>query len=151
MQYACGIANATAIECHIDHLVLHVLGLARVGIVEEKSTALARLLTAAVALFALGTCPMSDNIDAITVWTVEHKCHHSSLGKNRSVFSCQRVPDPQLYNTFGWLFMAKLFLDCGEVARLGNDVFPHGMPCAMGRSALHVRETTHRVPDVIDG
>src|SRR5215472_11412935 len=88
MQHACRIANATAIECHIDHLVLYMMRLAWIGIIEEKGTAFARLLTAAVALLALGTGTMSDNIDPITVWTVEHKCNHSSLGKSRWSFSC---------------------------------------------------------------
>src|SRR5215813_2265116 len=88
MQHARRIANATAIECHIDHLVLYMLRLARVGIVEEKGTAFARLLTAPVALLALGTGTMSDNINPITVRTVEHKCNHSSLGKSRWSFSC---------------------------------------------------------------
>src|SRR5215471_20307531 len=88
MQHACRIANATAIACHIDHLVLYMMRLAWIGIIEEKGTAFARLLTAAVALLALGTGTMSDNIDPITVWTVEHKCNHSSLGKSRWSFSC---------------------------------------------------------------
>src|SRR5215470_20204860 len=90
MQHACRIANATAIECHIDHPVLYMLRLARVGIVEEKGTAFARLLTAAVALLALGTGTMSDNIDPITVRTVEHKCNHSSLGKRKVVLLLPR-------------------------------------------------------------
>ena len=37
---------------------------------------------------------------SVSVWTVEHQCNHRSLDKRRWSFSCQRVPEPQLYNSF---------------------------------------------------
>jgi hypothetical protein len=46
--------------------------------------------------------------------------------------------------------MPELFLDGRDVARLCDNMFPHGMPRTMGRSAMHVGQTTHGIPDLTD-
>jgi hypothetical protein len=79
VQHTGRITNATAIERHIDNLVFDVLGLTRVGIVEQEGASFAGLLPAAVALLALWALPVSDNIDSITIGTVQHLCNHDSL------------------------------------------------------------------------
>jgi hypothetical protein len=85
---------------HIDNLVFDVRRLAGVGIAEQEGAALAGLLPAAVALLALRTLAVSDNIDSITIGTVEHPGHHDSLIKVGGVILQQRISDPQFYNTF---------------------------------------------------
>jgi hypothetical protein len=101
VQHACRIADATAIERHLDNLVFDVRGLAGVGIVEQEGASVAGFLPAAVALLAFRTFAVSDNIGPSTIWTVEYKRHHSPLSKKLIVLLLQsRVSDPQLYNIF---------------------------------------------------
>ena len=58
-------------QCHLDHWVFDVRGLARGGIVNEKGPSCARLLAAAVALLPLWALAVSNDIDPITIRTVK--------------------------------------------------------------------------------
>jgi hypothetical protein len=100
-QPACRSATATALEGHSASLGLHVLGGPWGGRGEATGAAGARLRTAAGALLAWGTGPMSDASDPSTVGTVEPTWHHDALGNNAvGVLLLSKVSDPQLYNTF---------------------------------------------------
>jgi hypothetical protein len=81
VQHTGRIANATAIERHIDNLVFDVWQLARVGIVEQEGATLAGLLPSAVTLLAFRTLAMANDGDPFTIWTVEHQGNHDFLIK----------------------------------------------------------------------
>jgi hypothetical protein len=100
VQHAGRIANTTAIERHLDNPVFDVRRLAGVGIVEQEGASVAGFLPAAVALLAFRTLAVADNIDSITVGTVEHQGNHDPLIRVGSVILQQRISDPQFYNTF---------------------------------------------------
>jgi hypothetical protein len=72
-------------------------------------------------------------------------CHVTALLKKMSLrmqypFEFFRR-DAGVLHGVGWLFMAKLFLNCGDVASLRNNVFPHSMAGTMGRSAMDIKAT----------
>jgi hypothetical protein len=100
VQHTGRIANATAIERHLNNLVFDLRRLTGVGIVEQEGAALAGLLPAAVALLAFRTLAVSDDIDSITMWTVEYQGNHDPLIRVGAVILQQRISDPQFYNTF---------------------------------------------------
>ena len=72
------------------------------------------------------------------------------LLRRRNPISSYLRRDAGILHGVGRLFMPQLFLDRRDVACLRDNVFPHGMPGAMGRSALHVGEATCSVPDITD-
>jgi hypothetical protein len=69
------------------------------GVFEKKHYMECTTLAAAVALLAFRTLAVSDNIDSITIGTVEHPGHHESLITVGGVILQQRISDPQVYNT----------------------------------------------------
>jgi len=70
MQHTRRITPATRLEGHVDDLALDLRRLPRVAIVQEESATGTALLAAAVALLALTSRAMADNIRAVTVRTV---------------------------------------------------------------------------------
>jgi hypothetical protein len=44
----------------------------------------------------------------------------------------------------------ELLLHGRNIAGLGDDVLPHGMPGTMGRAPLHLCDATRHIPDRID-
>ena len=77
MQHACGIANATGIQSHIDHLLLHLRGLPHVGIFQEKRPPASQAtLPASVPLLAFSGQAMAHNIRPVAVGTMQHLGNH---------------------------------------------------------------------------
>jgi hypothetical protein len=84
MQHTRCIADATGMQRHLDDLLLHICGLPRVAIVQQKRPTGTGVLAAAVALFALPGLAMADNIRAVTMRTMDdlkdHEATQSSWG-----------------------------------------------------------------------
>jgi hypothetical protein len=118
VQHAGRIANATAIERHLNNLFFDGQRLAGVGIVAQEGASLPGLLPAAVALLAFWTLAMSDDIDPITIWTVEHQGDHDSLIKVGGVVLQPRISDPQLYNTFR---ISNIYFMCASISKLSGE------------------------------
>ena len=72
------IANPAGMHRHINHLFFDVLGVARIGIVQEKGAAMLWALAAAVALLALRGLAMAHNIGPLAVMTVQDWRNHST-------------------------------------------------------------------------
>ena len=70
MQHAGRVTNPAGIHGHINDLLFHVLGLARIGIVKQEGAPVLGALAAAVALLALGRRTMSYNIGPLARGTV---------------------------------------------------------------------------------
>jgi ABC-type transport system substrate-binding protein len=89
VQHACGVANATGIQGHLNDLLFDRRRLSWVAIVQEEGTAGAGVLAAAVSLLALPRLAMADNIRAVTVGTMQdlkdHEATQSSWGCGAAV------------------------------------------------------------------
>jgi len=78
VQHAGGVANATGIQGHIDNLLLHRRRLSWVARVQEKGAPGTVLLAAAVALLTLTRLGMADDIDPVTVGTMQDLENHET-------------------------------------------------------------------------
>src|SRR5262245_29378223 len=77
VQHACGIANAAGIQGHIDNLLLHLRGLPREGILQEKRPPASQVaLPASVPLLAFRDHAMAHNIRPVAVGTMQHLRNH---------------------------------------------------------------------------
>jgi hypothetical protein len=78
VQYTGRVPNPAGIHSHLDHLILYVLGLARVGVVQQKGAPLAGGLSAAIPLLTLRRLAMSHDIGPVTVWAMQELGNHRS-------------------------------------------------------------------------
>src|SRR5262245_24373728 len=75
-QDACSVANAAGIQGHIDNLLLHRRRLPGIGILQQEGATRTALLAATIALLALTSLPMPNNIGALAVGAVQHLDDH---------------------------------------------------------------------------
>src|SRR5262252_6261897 len=78
MQHPCGVTNATRVEGHVDNLALHLRRLPRVAIVQEEGTTGTALCSAAVALLALPSLAMADEVGSVTIGAVQDLENHEA-------------------------------------------------------------------------
>jgi hypothetical protein len=76
MQHACRISNSTAVESHINNLLLHLTGLTCISIIEQKCPTLTQLLSTHKPLLTLTSLAVLNNIGALAVRTVEDLYYH---------------------------------------------------------------------------
>jgi len=82
MQHPGGIADAAAVECHVDHLAADFRHPAAILVLEEKDPPRALSILTPIALGAVGLLARLDDLCAVTVWTllwdVDHRLppHH---------------------------------------------------------------------------
>ena len=91
MQHAGGIAHATGIQRHIDNLLLHLRGLPRVGLLQEKRPPASQATRpASVPLLAFSGHAMAHNICPVTVGTMQHLRNHGIPIQSWSLSSSNR-------------------------------------------------------------
>ncbi len=78
MQHPGRIANATGIHGHLNDLVFHLLGLARVRLVQKKRASTIRAHTAPIPLLPFWRRAMPNDIGPLAIWTVQHLGNHSA-------------------------------------------------------------------------
>src|SRR5688572_17327650 len=77
MQDAGGVTNTAGIHGHIDDLLLHLRGLADIGVIQQKRTPTAESARpASVALLAFRRGAMPDNIGPLAIRAVQHLRDH---------------------------------------------------------------------------
>ena len=76
VQYAGSVSNTASVHSHIDDLLLHLRRSTGIGILQQEGATRTALLAAALALLALTSLPMSNNIDVLTVGAVQHLDDH---------------------------------------------------------------------------
>jgi hypothetical protein len=91
VQHACSIANATGIPGHLDHLLLHLKGLPRVGLLLEKCPPASQATRPASGpLLAFSGHAMAHNIRPVAGGTMRHLRHHGLPIQSWSLSSSNR-------------------------------------------------------------
>ena len=78
MQDTRRVSDTTGIHGHLDDLLFDLRGLPRMAVVQEERATSAALLSAAIALFALTGCAVSNNIGTLAVGTMQNLDNHEA-------------------------------------------------------------------------
>src|SRR5262249_28730888 len=76
VQDAGRVSNTASVHSHLDDLLLHLRRSTDIGILQQEGAPCTALLAAAIALLALTSLPMSNNISTLTVGAVQHLDDH---------------------------------------------------------------------------
>ena len=76
MQHARGIPNATGVHRHVDDLLLELGGVTGVTVIHQESAPVAYRLLATIALLALASRAMSDDIGPVAVRAMQDLHDH---------------------------------------------------------------------------
>ena len=79
MQHASGIPNATGVHRHVDDLLLDRGGVTSIAVIQQESAPVAYRLLATIALLALASLPMSDDIGPLAVGAMQDLHNHDAL------------------------------------------------------------------------
>jgi hypothetical protein len=75
-QHASGVANATPVDGHVDHLAAHLRHAAAIVVLEKKNPPRASAIVTLKALGAGGLLARLDDFSAVTVGTLDGNVSH---------------------------------------------------------------------------
>ena len=77
MQHASSIPNATGVHRHVDDLLLDLGGVTGVAVIQQERAPVAYRLLAIIALLALASLPMADDIGPLAVGAMQDLHNHA--------------------------------------------------------------------------